>query len=112
MSYTTMPWGKYRGVPLDEIEDDSYLAWVAYKAEAASPFLKSEVEAELERRAAARRSQQKDGREDAADDVRGRIKSWFAELARDYHPDRTGDNGKVMAALNDAYDRLRKAFGF
>jgi hypothetical protein len=30
-----MPWGKYRGVPLDEIEDD-YLAWVAYKAEFAS----------------------------------------------------------------------------
>jgi hypothetical protein len=47
----------------------------------------------------------------AAPDLRDRIKSWFAGLARDYHPDRTHDDGKVMAALNDAYERLRKLLG-
>jgi hypothetical protein len=32
-------------------------------------------------------------------------------LARDYHPDRTHDDGKVMAALNDAHERLRSLVG-
>jgi hypothetical protein len=102
-----MPFGKYRGVPLSEIED-SYLDWVARNADHASPYLKAQIQAELDRRAAARRPRQED---DPATVARERIKSWFASLARDYHPDKTGDSGKVMAALNDAHARLKKTFG-
>jgi hypothetical protein len=36
------------------------------------------------------------------------LKRWFAQLAQDFHPDKTGDDGKVMAVLNEAYDRLRR----
>jgi hypothetical protein len=35
-------------------------------------------------------------------------RQWFAGLARDYHPDRTLDDGKAMAVINDAAERLRK----
>jgi hypothetical protein len=40
-------------------------------------------------------------------DWRPIFRQWFAGLARDYHPDRTLDDGKAMKIVNDAADRLR-----
>jgi hypothetical protein len=41
-------------------------------------------------------------------DWRAVYRQWFAGLARDYHPDRTLDDGKAMKVVNDAAERLRK----
>jgi hypothetical protein len=35
------------------------------------------------------------------------FRAWFASLARDYHPDRTLDDGRAMKIVNDAAERLR-----
>jgi hypothetical protein len=40
-------------------------------------------------------------------DWRTVYRQWFAGLARDYHPDRTLDDGKGMKVINDAAERLR-----
>jgi hypothetical protein len=107
--YERMPWGKYRGLLLSEIPT-GYLYWLLDRADAAGAGLKSSALEELRRRGCV-------GPSAAANtgtavlDIRATIKAWFAGLARDYHPDRTGDDGKVMAALNDAHERLRKLVG-
>jgi hypothetical protein len=41
-------------------------------------------------------------------DVRSAVKSWYREMTRKYHPDRTLDNGAAMKAINHAYERLQE----
>jgi hypothetical protein len=47
----------------------------------------------------------------APPDVGGTLKKWIREMTMKHHPDRTLDDGKVMAAINDAHDRLKELFG-
>jgi hypothetical protein len=77
------------------------LIWVYREADAAKFWLKSAIYDELNRRAGAEEETFTPPVE-----LRDTIKTWFAGLARDYHPDRTHDDGKVMAALNEAHERL------
>jgi hypothetical protein len=44
-------------------------------------------------------------------DPRDKIKSWYREMAMHFHPDRTLDDGKQMAAINHAYERLKELLG-
>jgi hypothetical protein len=97
-----MPWGKYKGWLLSECPT-SYLFWVYREADAAKFWLKSAISDELNRRAGEEAAEESFA---APAELRGIVKTWFAGLARDYHPDRTHDDGKVMAALNEAHERL------
>jgi hypothetical protein len=47
----------------------------------------------------------------ALPDVRNVIKSWYREMAKKFHPDRTLDNGVAMKAINHAYERLLALLG-
>jgi hypothetical protein len=100
-----MPFGKYRGHRLSEIPAD-YFLWVLNEASAAKPWLREAIEEELNRR-----DDPGAGAYEAPADLRGTIKTWFAGLARDYHPDRIGGDGREMKALNEAHERLRKLVG-
>jgi hypothetical protein len=44
-------------------------------------------------------------------DVKAVIKSWYREMARKFHPDRTLDNGAAMKAINAGYERLQELLG-
>jgi hypothetical protein len=44
-------------------------------------------------------------------DLRGVFKKVFAGLARDYHPDRIGGDGREMQVVNEVQERLRKRLG-
>jgi hypothetical protein len=102
--YATMPWGKFKGKPLSAI-DDAYLTWVLHEAEAAKPWLKQAVEAELSRRGCA-----EDPSPGAVVHVKEIVRRWFREMSLKYHPDRGGSEN-AMRALNHAHERLRELLG-
>jgi hypothetical protein len=108
-----MPFGKYRDRELVDIPDD-YLDWLLTLADLA-PRLRKHIERELEAR-----DQEYDGTHEGYDgqtpygtqlpdlsSTESVITKWHRELCLLWHPDRGGDQ-KVMAAINDAVDRLRK----
>jgi hypothetical protein len=103
-----MPFGKYRNRPLRDIPAD-YLQWVLHEAEAAKEWLKDAIREELERRSGRHAQAQPQGTNGMA--LREVVKRWFAGLARDYHPDRIGGDGREMKVLNNAHERLRKLVG-
>jgi DnaJ-class molecular chaperone len=43
--------------------------------------------------------------------VKAIVQSWYREMAKRFHPDRTLDNGAVMKAINAAYERLEELLG-
>jgi DnaJ-class molecular chaperone len=47
----------------------------------------------------------------AADRTRKVVQSWYREMAKKFHPDRTLDNGAVMKAINAGYERLQELLG-
>lgn len=111
-----MPFGKHRGLPLEDIPGD-YLSWVLRCAEAADDWLKARIREELDRRSG--RSHAQDGSEstnghaeargppcDLKAVLSGLAKRWFAQLARQYHPDRALDDGKAMSVVNNAREVL------
>jgi hypothetical protein len=106
-----MPWGKFKGVPLDEIDTD-YLVWVKDVAEATRPGLRLDVEAELARRRRAH--------EPPPPPPRSRIRpcpdpavaaaivaAGLKVLARKHHPDLAGGDVQVMQTVNATADWLR-----
>jgi hypothetical protein len=128
-----MPFGKYKGVLFENIPTD-YLRWVLRECQGASETLKGLIrDVLLERQRQAYGYYSSNGNGDDEDDeddedddedeqphsppppangdLRQMVKEWFASLARDYHPDRTGDNGAAMKVVNEAYERLRKRMG-
>ena len=105
-----MTFGKHRGLLITDVPTP-YLQWVVRECFSIEPWLKAAVREELKRRGVEVEENPRSGRYPPPADLRLAIKTWFAGLARDYHPDRTGDNGKVMAALNEAHERLRKLVG-
>jgi hypothetical protein len=106
-----MNFGKWRGHLVRDVPS-SYLKWALRECSTLDAWLRQAIEAELKSRGVEAEEAPRPGRyPPPADLLRPVIKTWFAGLARDYHPDRTGDDGKVMAALNEAHERLRKLVG-
>src|SRR5262249_45933980 len=114
MSSVEMPWGKHRGMLLEDI-DTGYLRWVLHEAEAAKPWLKEAVRAELERRAGHHHSGSANGHahadapgppDDLAAVLHTVVKRWFAQAAKKYHPDRCGGDGKAMSVANNLREML------
>lgn len=107
-----MPFGMHRGKPLERIPT-AYLAWLWNECDL-MPRLRAAVESELRQRT------EGDGATGAIEpheesiplaDVRIALKTWYWEAARQFHPDRTLDNGKVMSAINASYARLQELLG-
>ena len=104
----TMPFGKFRGYPLDEFEM-SYLVWVLEKATSVSPILREEIEQELGKRFAPPPPPSSAGRGSCPDTALAAdiIATGLRTLARKCHPDVGGDTN-TMQALNATVEWLRK----
>jgi hypothetical protein len=96
----------------------SYLSWCLRELRDLDPALRAVMAESLRRRSAAVDEDDGDGDDEPAgggavipvDELKARLREWWRPLARRHHPDAGGD-GKVMAALNDAKDKLFEALG-
>jgi hypothetical protein len=104
---TIMPWGKFRGVPLDKIES-GYLCWCLDHADTATPALRSAIRAELAKRFAPAAAPPPPpppprswmvcpDREIASNIVAAGLRA----LSKKHHPDVGGDT-KTMQRINAA----------
>ena len=103
-----MPWGKFKGLPLDQIESD-YLHWVANVAEATRPGLRADIEAELARRARAEAPPPPPSwRKPCPDATLAAeiVTTGQRTLAKRHHPD-VGGNLRVMQLVNAVADWLK-----
>jgi uncharacterized protein (DUF3820 family) len=126
-----MPFGKHKNKPIDKI-DPSYLEWVLANCQQISPDLKRGICTRLglefkddpkdreivplqERLQELRQSMlvsrleaydqgYQDGK---SENLVNKVKDWHRSLTGDYQ-----GSTEAMTALNDAYDRLRKALEF
>ena len=126
-----MPFGKYKNKPINEI-DPTYLEWVLANCQQISPDLKraictrlglevkddpkdkeiAELQAsiqELRQKILVSRLEAYDqGYQDGkSENLVNKVKEWHRSLAQDYQ-----GSTEAMTAVNDAYDRLRKALEF
>ena len=135
-----MPFGKHKNKPINEI-DPSYLEWVLANCQQISPELKRAIRsqlglevkddpkdreiAELQAQIQQLRRNTTEARLEAYDlgfeagrsegqgnCIVDKVKAWHRSLAKDYHPDLRHGSTEAMAAVNDAYDRLRKELEF
>ena len=107
-SIPKMPWGKHRGVPLDQIDSD-YLYWILNEAEATRPGLRADVEAELARRRRATDPPPPAAwRKPCPDPVVASeiVTAGQHALAKRHHPDVGGDT-RLMQRINSVVDWLR-----
>lgn len=122
-----LPFGKYRGERISEVPID-YLRWCLRKCEILDdyPGLRGAISDEVtrrvncgqdkqerhERREKREREEQNERTEPALNgQVKLQVKSWYREMARKYHPDRTLDDGSSMKVVNDCYERLLELLG-
>jgi hypothetical protein len=105
-----MPFGKHQGQHVREVPT-SYLRWVLREVETLDRWQRHAIEAELSRRGEGPRRHQEEAPFPPPADFRALFRTWFAGLARDYHPDRIGGDGREMVAINDAAERLKKLAG-
>ncbi len=109
-----MPFGMYRGEPLDQIPI-SYLLWLLDEADLRSERLRSAVEAELQARSARHRHRHRQGADEGrqhseppgptAEQLQALVMRWYRTLCLRWHPDRGGTN-EAMRGINDAKDLL------
>src|SRR5262245_24462951 len=97
-----MPFGKYRGWPLEEVPD-GYLAWVLDHCSNAGPTLRTAIRQRLGLEPAPFRAP-------GGQDWPRVLQTWYHHLALDFHPDRGGST-EAMQAVNEAYDRLLAVLG-
>ncbi len=119
----TMPFGKYKGMPLDTLPDH-YIHWLVSEFEGTRPFLKQKLEEELERREEAERAerqqrQQQRKRPSYATYSNGgppaHLREWIEEIVRrgykstafKAHPDQGGSD-ESMKQLNEAKEWLER----
>jgi hypothetical protein len=96
-----MPFGKHRGLPLEEVPD-SYLMWILDNVTLDNrPSLREAIRLRLG-------LPRTDSRTGA--NLDGLVKSWYRRLSMDFHPDRGGSH-EAMIAINEAHERLRKLLG-
>lgn len=103
----TLPWGKFRGVPLDQVPRQ-YLFWCHDNAERLSPHLKAAIAEELgfgQEAPPYRPPPPPPPPSAPAELVRAAVARWLREATLRWHPDKGGDV-RVMAALNDLRERL------
>lgn len=99
-----MPWGKFKGVPIYELED-SYLWWL-YGRDVHDYFLGEEIEQEAHARWPLKFVQHiTQVNPDIPPPFSGDVKAIFRRLAMKYHPDHGGNN-QAMAAINEFYELL------
>ncbi len=126
-----MPFGKYKNKPINEI-DPTYLEWVLANCQQISPDLKRAICTKLglevkddpkdkeiaELQACIKELRQKNlvsrleaydqGYQDGKNEnLVNKVKEWHRTLTRDYQ-----GSTEALTAVNDAYDRLRKALDF
>lgn len=91
-----MPFGKFKG---EEIEDlpSSYLVFLIEQCDNLKPFLKEEIENELDFRF---------GKDKNMPAVSKDVKAVYKKLALKYHPDK-GGNTMAMQAVNEFYNLLK-----
>jgi hypothetical protein len=106
-----MPFGKYRGQPIDAIPP-SYLRWVLREVRNLAPALRREIEQVLAEVDGYRPGPSQPPPSPPPPPVPwdGILRNWYRGLALDYHPDR-GGSVEAMQAINEAHDRLRKMVG-
>jgi hypothetical protein len=111
--FRRLPFGKYKGRRLEDVPT-GYLVWVVNHVDRLDPYLRRAIEHELDDRnpaeAGANSNERHAGDGSLPAAWSGIITTWYRQLVRDYHPDR-GGSVEVMAALNEANDRLRKLLG-
>ncbi len=110
----TMPFGKHKNKPLSTIPTH-YLCWVLANVDDLRPYLRSAVIEELSLR----------GQEPFASsqpppppqpwpqptiDFRALLKTWYGNLSMRFHPDRGGNNERMLA-LNIAREELERLLG-
>jgi hypothetical protein len=111
-----MPFGKYKGRALRDVPDN-YLGWLLDECDL-QPRLRRAVEKELDTREenalyGVTTSQQdlEAAIAQLRNDLAGKIREWRRECAMRVHPDRSHYEPAVMAAINDAADRLQELVG-
>jgi hypothetical protein len=109
-----MPFGKYRGEPMESLPR-SYLLWLLENIDNSqwvtreawrllAEYLHAHPDAA--RQCICCRRHRAEPAEPEWGTVRRLVTDWHREIALRWHPDR-GGNGAIMAALNDAVDRLK-----
>lgn len=96
-----MPFGKYRGVNLEEIPQD-YLLWTYENINFRSKTLKCEIESILN---ISSHEDDSKGKEDSISAAE--IETWLSRMARRYHPDRGGTNEQMQAVM-EGYHLLKE----
>ena len=99
----TMPWGKYRGLPLERIES-SYLLWVIEKADLTDGELEYEIRRELGARFMTGIRHKSCPDTDLATQI---VDAGLRALAKRHHPDVGGDT-RTMQTLVSTADWLRE----
>ncbi len=108
-----MPFGKYKGYLISEIPAD-YLRWCLQSLQRLSPYFRQDIENELNRRNGRSSQQQeapKSGKNDHKPQLSGWeevVRTWYRQMAMEFHPDRRLDNGVAMRAINEAHERLKR----
>ena len=130
-----MPFGKHKGKDLTQIEA-SYLGWVLINCEGADPVLKNAIRAQLgltipadspktsnspiedlNRKVRLLTRQLEQAQEELAElkkiaiprsKLHDSLKTWYRELAVDWHPDRRKGSQEGMTAINLANDKIKK----
>ncbi len=99
-----MTFGKYAGLPLSEVPE-GYLVWVLDNLDKLSPTLRSAIRIRLGLEEPAKTTQEaKDPfetlfarKERERKELEKKLKSWFRQLALDYHPDLRGSDDAMVA---------------
>jgi hypothetical protein len=94
-----MPFGKFRGWPLDQVPD-GYLLWVLDNCKNASPTLQEAIRMRLG-------ANPRRGSAPALLNWEQVLTVWYRRLCLDFHPDRGGST-VAMQVINVAYTRLRQ----
>jgi hypothetical protein len=103
-----MPFGKHKGRLVSDVPT-SYLRWLLRECDL-DPPLRRAVVGELTNREAYHEPAGH-GASGAVLDVRGKLQTWYREMAMKFHPDRCFDDGAAMKAINHGYERLQELLG-
>jgi hypothetical protein len=111
-----MPFGKYKGRALRDVPDN-YLGWLLDECDL-KPRLRHAVEQELDTReenalygSAAAQEDSHNAMARFRSDLASKVRQWRRECAMRFHPDKSSYEPAVMAAINDAADRLERLIG-